>query len=202
MLTYIATNTITGKFYIGSTINFKYRKRDHMCSKYKYPFQNSLRRNPDAFIWEIFEDDSDTPILEQALLDMWFGKEQCYNINPKASIPPNLKGHKFSEETLKKRGLSRKGKNYGLVGKGHGNYGKPHTKEAIEKNRQKHLGNRWINDGEKEVPLPRGKSIPEGYVLGRLFTQKGYFWWVNEKNETTKSKYSPGPEWKRGREWK
>ena len=201
MITHKATNTINGKFYIGSTTNFNCRKRNHLCSKCKYPFQNSLRQNPDAFVWEVWEDDSNAPILEQALLDMWFGKEQCYNLNPKASIPPNLKGHKFSKETLEKRGRSRRGKNYGVVGKNHGNYGKPHTKEAIEANRQKHLGNRWINDGKNETTLPEGEPIPEGYFLGRLVTLTGYFWWVNDKNETTRSKASPGPEWKIGRNW-
>lgn len=87
MITYIARNTINGKFYIGSTSDFKKRKRQHLKNKNNYPFQNALRKNENAFEWEIIEDTYDEPILEQALLDMWFGKEQCYNLNPYANRP-------------------------------------------------------------------------------------------------------------------
>lgn len=89
MDTYRSTNTLNGKFYIGSTTDFERRKKSHLSSKENYPFQNALRKNPDAFVWEVWTDDSDEPILEQALLDMWFGKEQCYNLNPVAGRPPN-----------------------------------------------------------------------------------------------------------------
>lgn len=88
MDTYIATNTLNGKFYIGSSKNFEQRKSQHLKSKENYPFQNSLRKNPKEFEWEVWSDDSDEPILEQALLDMWFGKECCYNLNPSAKHPP------------------------------------------------------------------------------------------------------------------
>jgi len=88
MDTYKATNTTNGKFYIGSTKNFEKRKKGHLQSKDNYPFQNALRKNPEAFEWECWSDDSDEPILEQALLDMWFGTEQCYNLNPSAEHPP------------------------------------------------------------------------------------------------------------------
>ena len=87
MDTYKATNRLNGKFYIGSTKNFEKRKKGHLKSRENYPFQNALRNNPEAFEWEVWSDDSDEPVLEQALLDMWFGKEQCYNLNPYASRP-------------------------------------------------------------------------------------------------------------------
>jgi len=89
MDTYKVTNTSNGKFYIGSTTNFEKRKKAHLTSSLNYPFQNALRKNPDVFLWEVWTDDSDKPVLEQALLDMWFGKEQCYNLNPIANRPPN-----------------------------------------------------------------------------------------------------------------
>jgi group I intron endonuclease len=88
MDTYKATNTTNGKFYIGSSTNFERRKRDHLTSKRNLPFQNALRKNPDAFEWEVWTDDNDEPILEQALLDMWYGTEQCYNLSPSAKHPP------------------------------------------------------------------------------------------------------------------
>ena len=89
MDTYRATNTINGKFYIGSSTNFNKRKRNHLNSKENYPFQNALRKNPEAFLWEVWSDDCKEPVLEQALLDMWHGCEQCYNLNPVANRPPN-----------------------------------------------------------------------------------------------------------------
>jgi group I intron endonuclease len=85
--TYKGTNTTNGKFYVGSTTNFEERKKQHLRSTKNYPFQNALRNNPEAFEWEVWSDDSNEPILEQALLDMWCGTEQCYNLNPHAGRP-------------------------------------------------------------------------------------------------------------------
>ena len=92
MDTYKATNTTNGKFYIGSSLDFEGRKAKHLRSKHNYPFQNALRKNPELFEWEVWTDDSDEPLLEQALLDMWFGCAQCYNLNPTANRPPILRG--------------------------------------------------------------------------------------------------------------
>jgi group I intron endonuclease len=99
MDTYKATNTTNGKFYVGSSKDFEKRKKQHLKSSKNLPFQNALRKNPEAFEWECWSDDSDEPILEQALLDMWFGCEQCYNLNPQASRPP-----KQDRETLSENG--------------------------------------------------------------------------------------------------
>lgn len=98
MDTYKATNTTNGKFYIGSTTNFERRKAEHSKPGTNYPFQNAFRKNPEAFEWEVWSDDSDEPILEQALLDMWFGKECCYNLNPSAQHPPSQRGKSPSPE--------------------------------------------------------------------------------------------------------
>jgi hypothetical protein len=103
MDTYKATNTTNGKFIVGSTFDFNRRKKEHLNSKANYPFQNALRQNPDAFLWEVWSDDSDEPILEQALLDMWYGKECCYNLNPYASRPPSWEGKNHSESTIQKQ---------------------------------------------------------------------------------------------------
>jgi hypothetical protein len=100
MITYKAINTLNGKFYIGSTHDFERRKKDHLRSSLKYPFQNALRKNPEAFEWEYVEDDCDEPLLEQALLDIWHGKEQCYNLNPVAKHPPR------NPEALRRGGLT------------------------------------------------------------------------------------------------
>jgi group I intron endonuclease len=87
MYTYKATNTLNGKFYVGSAVNFEKRKAQHLKSKLNLPFQNALRKYSEMFEWEVWEDDSKEPILEQSLLDMWCGKAQCYNINPNADRP-------------------------------------------------------------------------------------------------------------------
>jgi len=106
VFTYKATNTLNGKFYVGSTKDFDQRKKGHLTSNFNYPFQNALRQNPEAFEWQVVEDDSEEPILEQALLDMWFGTEMCYNLNKYAC--GGCSGH--SEETKQKMSRVRKGK--------------------------------------------------------------------------------------------
>jgi group I intron endonuclease len=167
MDTYKATNTKNGRFYIGSTNNFEKRKVEHLKSKENLPFQNALRKNPLAFEWEVHSDESDKPILEQALLDMWYGTEMCYNINPFASRPPlvRLCGEKNgmygrahtkvsrqkmsksqqdrkpdSEETRKKKSLTKQGgnnPNYGLYGEDSPRWGQKHKPETIVILRQK-----------------------------------------------------------------
>jgi hypothetical protein len=87
MFTYKATNTNNGKFYVGSSLDFKRRQKEHLRSKRNTPFHNALRKDPNSFEWEVFEDDDHEPTLEQALLDMWFGKSQCYNLCPFAGRP-------------------------------------------------------------------------------------------------------------------
>lgn len=112
MKTYRATNTKNGKFYIGSTTNFERRKKEHLTSKENYPFQNALRKDPEAFEWEVWSDDHDEPVLEQALLDMWFGKECCYNLTPRSNHPPSSRGRVCSEETRRKRSENATGKRH------------------------------------------------------------------------------------------
>ena len=113
MDTYVATNTSNGKFYIGSTRDFERRKKGHLKSKCNYPFQNALRNNPDAFEWEVWSDDSNEPILEQALLDMWFGKECCYNLSSLANrIGPELCSHKGENHPQWGKTGTNKGKSW------------------------------------------------------------------------------------------
>jgi group I intron endonuclease len=111
MDTYRATNTLNGKFYIGSSLNFEKRKQQHLKDRRVHtPFTNALRKNPEAFEWEVWTDDSVEPVLEQALLDMFFGTEQCYNLNPIASRPPSHKGKNRSAEFKAKVSESHTGK--------------------------------------------------------------------------------------------
>ena len=111
MITYIARNTLNGKFYIGSTTNLEKRKKHHLQSNKNYPFQNALKAHPETFEWEAIEDDCDEPVLEQALLDMFHGKDMCYNLNPSASIPPNARGLKRSEWHINRIKETKRGDN-------------------------------------------------------------------------------------------
>jgi group I intron endonuclease len=155
MDTYKATNTLNGKFYIGSAIDFERRKKEHLRSKEKYPFQNALRKHPEVFIWEVWSDNSDEPTLEQALLDMWYGKEQCYNLSPVAGRP--MSGRKHSEHSKQK---IRKA----LLGRSH----TEETKEKFRQVRKENPSFRGRNHTEKTKQKMRdsalGRTSP---MLGR-----------------------------------
>ncbi len=111
MITYTATNTRTGQFYIGSTFNFKKRQKEHLSSRDPYPFQRALRKNPEDFVWEWSEDDLEEPVFEQALLDLFFGTKFCYNLSSDATAP--MRGQTHKPETKAKIGAKHKGKKYG-----------------------------------------------------------------------------------------
>jgi len=161
VITYLAINTINGRFYIGSTRDFESRRGQHLRCKKNHPFHNALRKNPGAFIWETSEDDSDDPILEQSLLDMWFGKECCYNLNPVAGRPPNLKGHKFSEETLRKRSETRTGKSIPSL------QGRSLTEEHKRRISAGHIGKVGLRGDDNpctKLTKKQRKEIRERYV--------------------------------------
>ena len=100
MNTYRATNTLNGKFYIGSTKDFEYRKYQHLRSKETYPFQTDLRKNPEAFVWEVYVDDLDTNEHEVRLLREFFFDVRCYNLNSCAERPPSQKGRTWWKNEL------------------------------------------------------------------------------------------------------
>jgi group I intron endonuclease len=88
MINYVPINLSNRKFYVGSAIDFNSRWKKHLRSKYNYPFQNALRKNPNNFFVLISEDDGlDTREEEQFYLDFYHGSEWCYNLNPKADAP-------------------------------------------------------------------------------------------------------------------
>jgi group I intron endonuclease len=187
MDTYKATNTLNGKFYIGSSNNFERRKNEHLQSKESYPFQNALRKNPDAFEWEVQSDDYDEPILEQALLDMWFGCEQCYNLNQHAEHPPDSTGkiqwkneltqeqrlcfEKPEGEGWEQGMLQKTKEKYSEAKSGENNprFGIPHTKEAKKKISEAMSGENHPLFGKFGASNPSSKAIiaikPDGTKL-------------------------------------
>lgn len=210
MDTYKATNTTNGKFYIGSTTNFEKRKQGHLKSKENYPFQNALRKNPEAFKWEVWSDTSDDPILEQALLDMWHGKECCYNLNQNASVPPRVEGKRmwvhstgkqiFSFESPGsdwKLGVNEERRQQNSRAK----KGKKESTETRHKKSVAHQGKTRQFSEEHCRNISKGKTgKSSGHEGGKA---AGVLpWWVNAKGENKRSWDKPGPEWQNGRKWR
>lgn len=164
MVTYTATNTKNGKFYVGSTINFEKRKQEHLKSKLNHPFQCALRKNPENFVWHFTEDNLLEPRFEQVLLDLYFGTELCYNLNPKADRPPSQAGRPVSQETRQKQSVVRTGLkrsdetkrklSEGKLGEKNPQWGKPTTSPAFKRGPNNPL-NKMVEviypDGEVKV---------------------------------------------------
>ena len=213
MDTYKATNTTNGKFYIGSTTNFEKRKKAHLRSKEPYPFQNALRKNPEAFEWEVWSDDCDDPVLEQALLDMWYGKECCYNLSQFADRGPDRTGKKQPSDFGPKHAEKLKGRKRPEHSEwmrinmpsrspevrakiSEANKGKIRTQEVRDRIAAKLRGTTWGNHTqehrERMSELHSGENNP-------AFGKKH---WVNEIGERRFQTESPGPEWQNGRKWR
>lgn len=202
MITYKATNTLNGKFYIGSARDFAKRKQQHLHSTLNYPFQNALRQSPDSFEWETIEDDSDEPILEQALLDVWFGTEMCYNLNPKADRPPSWVGKTHSESTKKKQrdaALLRGPLSSESVKKGvetrikNGNLYP--TEKTRERMKNSHTGKKHSSESRlKRSQKLKGKPNESA---------QGSSWWINLHTQETRMLHDdPGEGWIKGRKLK
>ena len=218
MYTYKATNTLNGKFYIGSTTNFNRRKNQHLNSKDNYPFQSALRKNPGAFEWEVEEDNFDEPILEQALLEMWFGTEQCYNLNPDAARPPDCTGRIVTEKTkqkLREANVGEKNPNHGKkaseetrqklreANSGENNpfYGKSHTEESKRKNREAHTGENNACFGKRGELSPQfGKKHTEETKHKMSESRRGEKHWSFGKSAPLETRKKQS-EAKVGRKW-
>ena len=146
---------------MGSTVDFTKRQKGHLKSTEDYPFQKSLRKDPENFYWIASEDDGlDTRDEEQYYLDFYHGTRECYNLNPKAAVPPSALG---------------KG------GPGHHLHGKKQDPEHVAR-RTTHCvgetnpayGKRWWNDGQGNYAL--SVNCPGGrWVLGGRGHEEGKF---------------------------
>ena len=185
MDTYKSTNTLNGRFYIGSTTNFEKRKKEHLNSTCNFPFQRALRANPEVFEWEVWTDESKNRELEQALLDMWFGTEQCYNLSPYANGGSGFVcqdytwiTNKVDEKLLPPGEDVPEGWEAGRL---------PFSPEAKKKKSLRNLeweknpfrktgeesmshGRKWVTTPEKdqEKYLKPDEEAPEGWISGRM----------------------------------
>jgi group I intron endonuclease len=148
---YLIRNTINGKFYIGSSQHVCYRWRKHKETLIKNNHQNiHLQRawnNYDGqnFIFELLCtcELKHLHVLEQHLLDRFFGTDQCYNLSDCATHP---RGYKHTDAAKKKIGDSWRGKKHTLE-----------TKQLIS-NKRKDM--KFSESHRKNMGLVRkGKSI-------------------------------------------
>ncbi len=116
MITYTATNTKTGRFYIGSARSYNHyvaRIGQHHINEAYSDFRKDLQADPLSFEWDYSEDDLDSPDFEEALLAIYCGSPWCYNISPYAngSVPGRAQrgtGWNHSKETRSKMSNSAK----------------------------------------------------------------------------------------------
>jgi predicted GIY-YIG superfamily endonuclease len=193
VITYLAVNTSNGKFYIGSTNDMSRRKREHLSCKFNYPFNNAYRRSPEKFEWQTVEDDSEEPVLEQALLDMWFGTEQCYNLSPFANRPPDNSGTIWWTEV--KSGEEMKSDT--CPGDG---WQRGRNREKLEAMWENNRGKRISDETRQKISKKnKGKRREEKVRNKMRESWKGKKWWVNFEGETCRSVDCPGEGWLPGR---
>ncbi len=86
MITYTATNTKNGRFYIGSALNYcRYMSRvgahHTMVPGRGYTdFQRDLQKDPLSFKWEWSEDERDDRNTEKSLIELYKTSPFLYNV--------------------------------------------------------------------------------------------------------------------------
>lgn len=142
---YKITNSINGKFYIGSAKDIDDRwetHRQHLRGNYHInpKLQNAWNKyGEDKFMFELFEETcADQQILfarEQHYLNTLkpYERDIGYNICPTAMGGDNITHNPNREEFIKKMKIITAGENNGM-------YGKSHSEDAIEKQKEKAEG--------------------------------------------------------------
>lgn len=174
---YQITNTVNGKFYIGSTNSLVNRKRSHLyCLRHgvhgNSHLQNAFNKyGEQAFLFELIEycQENELLMVEQKLIDE---RKPEYN---QRVIAESNRGIKWTDETKRKWSKQRKGKPLG-----------PFTEEHKRNISLSHIGNQW-NVGhivtpetrEKIANSHRGKHLTEEHkrkvgiaMTGRKFSEE------------------------------
>lgn len=151
---YKITNEVTGKFYIGSAKDIDWRwyehKRDLKSNKHCNPkLQHSWNSHGEtnfAFIIleEIIPDQQKLFEREQYYLDKLkpYERNIGYNISPKADGGDNITHHPNRDAFIEKMKMINHGENNGM-------FGKTHSEEAIQKQKDKSMGRytlKWFVD--------------------------------------------------------
>ena len=109
-------------FYVGSTTQVL-EKRLQQHKKTCFGPKTKNRNDKLANVWKkygdpfivltgIYETEEEMLVGEQTYIDLYFGKENCLNLNPSATKPPigRRKGATLSQETKNKIGNANRGK--------------------------------------------------------------------------------------------
>lgn len=143
---YQIKNLVNNKIYIGSSKNFFYRKNEHMRDlklnrHHNVRLQRSFNKyGKSNFIFEVIEFVSDINNLlkiEQYWIDKFYGRNKCYNDNPKADKPPVFKKKIYCIELKKEfESIQQASDELGL---------KPSNISAVLKNIHKTCGSyHWV----------------------------------------------------------
>jgi group I intron endonuclease len=142
----IGSKAVPDHYYIGSTVNFAGRKQQHLQDLRKgihssLRLQNHYNRYGESdLIFSIIVECSKEFLVayEQYYIDVL---NPYYNV---CKIAGNCLGIKHSKETRKKLSKLRQGKNNSF-------YGKHHSEETKEKNRQAHLGSHHSEETKEKM---------------------------------------------------
>jgi group I intron endonuclease len=197
MITYVPINLSNRKFYVGSTVNFDRRWKEHLNSSCNYPFQNSLRNNPENFFVLVSEDDgTDSREEEQFYLDFYSGSRWCYNLSSNATAPMLGRNHteetilKLKQFTMTEEMIQKRRETWERTYGGHPSTGREGYWR--DKSRPEH-SERMSGEGNPMYGVKLSGS--ENPAFGRK-------WWVNSEGEIVFQKESPGKDWQNGKKWK
>jgi group I intron endonuclease len=201
---YQIVNLMDGKFYIGSTTDFKRRKRSHFSElnlkihKNKHLIYAYNIYGKENFKFEILEYIKDKTKLvehEQWWLNLFFDNcKTCYNVQP---IAGSTLGYNHTEETKQKMSKTRKGKRLSEETKikiGLKSQGRKHTKESKKKMSEIKKGKKYSEETKRKVSeANKGRkhneeaklkmAISSGAKLFLVYTTKGDFIgkWINQR---------------------
>lgn len=164
---YIIKNIINGKYYVGSAINIKSRWITHKYNlnrnkHHSIHLQNAWNKyRPDAFFFETIQYCKKEDLIsnEQYWINHFDSYKSGYNANPNAGS--NL-GRKFNNRKK-------------LFGNKNPFFGRKHSEETKQKNRESHIGKSGPNKGKvfskehckKISEAKKGKKIDSIYTNER-----------------------------------
>lgn len=208
---YRITCVVTGKFYIGSTVNKAQRWARHRrqlrdgTHPNKHMAQAWVKHGEDAFIFEVLEEvanPADLFAAEQKYLDEHAGKDYCFNWSLFAGAPMRGKfgaeasnyGRVFGPEMRAKLSAAMSGKN-------HPNWGKQLPESTRLKIKEANKRNPW--KGVKHTPeaiakiaaASRGRPVSEETRAKRSAALKGREIPLDQRLRISATLSGPGNFW-------